>query len=261
MKRKIYKCGIIGYPLNKPRSVNIWKKYFKENSISATMNSFEVESSKLTSFFNKFKNNNYFKSLLITMPYKKKIIRYANKLDSTVKSAKSANLLVKKKKNIIAYNTDVLGAYYSLKPHINKYNNIIILGIGGSGEAIFRYLYFKHRDKKYVLVSSKFKYKAKNVTIKKNLDLHILRDKSIIINCTPLGSNLKREYITKLPIPKNFFKTINGDTLIFDIIYKPKNTKLKSLCKKYKIEYINGLEMNSVQAIKALNLTFGPNKK
>ena len=91
--------------------------------------------------------------------------------------------------------------------------------------------------------------------------MNLLRDKSIIINCTPLGSNLKREYISKLPLPKNFFKTINRDNLIFDIIYKPKNTKLKSLCKKYKIEYINGLEMNSVQAIKALNLTFGPNKK
>ena len=34
-------CGIVGYPLKKPRSIKIWKKYFRENNIKASMKKFE----------------------------------------------------------------------------------------------------------------------------------------------------------------------------------------------------------------------------
>ena len=37
----------------------------------------------------------------------------------------------------------------------------------------------------------------------------------------------------------------------FDVVYKPK-TKLYYLSKKYKINYINGIKMNTIQAISAL---------
>ena len=39
---------------------------------------------------------------------------------------------------------------------------------------------------------------------------------------------------------------------IFDVVYKPKKTKLYYLSKKYKINYINGIKMNTIQAISAL---------
>ena len=41
MKKKI--CGIVGFPLKKPRSIPIWKKFIKENQINATMNAFEIQ--------------------------------------------------------------------------------------------------------------------------------------------------------------------------------------------------------------------------
>ena len=31
------KCGIIGYPIKKPRSVILWKKYFLKNKINSQM--------------------------------------------------------------------------------------------------------------------------------------------------------------------------------------------------------------------------------
>ena len=48
---KSYKiCGIIGYPLKKPRSIPIWKNYFKKNKINASMNKFEVQPKNLKKF-------------------------------------------------------------------------------------------------------------------------------------------------------------------------------------------------------------------
>ena len=41
---------------------------------------------------------------------------------------------------------------------------------------------------------------------------------------------------------------------VFDIIYSPKITVLSKNCKKLKIKYINGSKMNTIQAVKALNI-------
>ncbi len=46
-------------------------------------------------------------------------------------------------------------------------------------------------------------------------------------------------------------------SLIFDIIYSPKLTNLSKECKKRKIKYLNGIKMNTLQAVRALNLAFG----
>ena len=61
--------------------------------------------------------------------------------------------------------------------------------------------------------------------------------------------------MNKLPIPKEYFEVIKKNKIrILDIIYKPKNTPLYKVCKKYKIQHSNGIEMNSLQAEIALKL-------
>ena len=42
--------------------------------------------------------------------------------------------------------------------------------------------------------------------------------------------------------------------VIFDIVYKPRLTKLGLLAKKNKLKYINGIKMNSIQAEYALKI-------
>ena len=46
-----YKCGILGYPLKKPRSIKLWKDYFKKNYINSSMLKFEVKKKKCQKFF------------------------------------------------------------------------------------------------------------------------------------------------------------------------------------------------------------------
>ena len=96
----------------------------------------------------------------------------------------------------------------------------------------------------------------RNVVFKKKLDEKILSKKSLIINCTPLGSDLSKKYLKKLPIEKNLIKYINKDSTIFDVIYSPKKTILSKLLKEKRIKYLNGIFMNTLQAKKALSLAF-----
>ena len=83
-----------------------------------------------------------------------------------------------------------------------------------------------------------------------------MKESKIIINCTPVGSNLKTEYKNKSPIQKKLFKIINKKSIIFDIIYSPKSTLLSKIARSNKIKYLNGMMMNTLQAKQALKIVF-----
>lgn len=257
LKKIIFKCGIVGFPLKKPRSVSIWNKYFKEKKIEARIYSFEIKKKNFDNFITRdFIQNNKFLSMLVTMPYKKEVINYANVLHQSVKNSNSSNLLIKKKNKVYAYNTDVLGAFDTIKYKLKNYKNIVVIGLGGTGQAIFSYLHNKYKNKNFTLISNTFSFKSKNVKIIKDINQDTLLNKSLIINCSPLGSNLNKKFVNQSPIKKYLFTKLNKKSLVFDIVYKPKKTKLYYFCKENHIEYINGINMNSIQAKEALRFTF-----
>ena len=68
IKNKI--CGIVGFPLKNPRSIPIWKKYFKKNKINSSMEEFQIKISNINSFIKFMKSNEAFLATAVTMPYK-----------------------------------------------------------------------------------------------------------------------------------------------------------------------------------------------
>ena len=258
LKNKKFTCGIIGYPLKKPRSIPIWKKFFKKKNINASMIKFEIKNSKFNNFIKDIRFSNSFLAMAVTMPYKQKILNYLDKTDSFAKKTKSVNLVVKKKKKLIGYNTDIFGAVETIKKKLKIYDLIIIIGLGGTGTAIYNYLSKTYNKKKFILVSKKNKknFEFKNTSVIKKIANNLLMQKALIINCTPLGSSLKKEFINKSPLSPKNFENLNKKSFIFDIVYSPKITMLNLLSKKNKISYTNGVYMNTVQAEKALKIVF-----
>jgi len=252
-----FKCGIIGYPLTKPRSIDIWKKFFKRKNINASMLKFEVKNSKFDNFIKDIKFSNNFLAMAVTMPYKNKILNYLDKTDSFAKKTGAVNLVIKRKKRLIGYNTDIFGAVETIKKELKFYNLIIIIGLGGTGAALFNYLN-KTYKKKFILVSKKNKknFNLNNTIVLKKIPKKFLAQKALIINCTPLGSSLKKSFINKSPLDEKRFENLNKKSFIFDIVYSPKKTMLNSLSKKNKISYTNGVYMNTLQAEKALKIVF-----
>ncbi len=251
--------GILGHPLKKPRSIKLWKKFFKKKGIKAKMLAFDIKPKKINSFFKMIKKNKNFRAMAVTMPYKKKVIRFLSKQDSFAKNAKAVNLIVKRKNSLLGYNTDVYGALMSINKIIRKYSSIAIIGMGGSGQSIFNFFFQRFRRKKFFLISSKFRFKDNRVYIFKSLNEDILRKKLLIVNCTPIGSNLKSTFENRSPVKSQLVSRINKKSFVFDIIYSPKKTLLSRICKKNKIKYTNGLKMNTLQADKALKIAFGKN--
>ena len=244
----MYNCHIIGFPLNNPRSVSIWKKYFKKNKIKSTMSPIEVKPNKLADFINKIKKNNKF---LVTTPLKINAFNYIIPGDNIAHSAKSINLIIKNK-NLYGFNTDIS----SLIKIISKYKkkNILIIGLGGVGLPLSRVL-SEIKNYKISAITRRKNNKIKNVKLYRSFNEIKNFKFDLIINCTPLGSDLKKKYLDKSPISEKIMKKIYKNNFnVLDIIYKPKKNKLFQICKKFKIDYENGLRMNTLQASIALKL-------
>lgn len=240
--------GIIGFPLKKPRTLTLWRKkliFIKKN---ISIFKFEINPRNLFSFLNTLSDLNFNYALAVTMPFKKRIIKFTNKMHPSSARAKAVNLFIKFKKKKIGYNTDVMAFDQRCKKIIKRMEQIIIIGFGGSGSSIYNY-YNKIYKKKIIVISKKIKKKNFYSKIK---PLH-LKKKSLIINCTPLGSNLNSNYEKVSPINLSLMKYVNNKSLIFDLVYSPKSNLLSKYCKKLKLNYENGIRMNTIQAKLSFN--------
>ena len=248
-------CSIIGYPLKKPRSIVLWKKFFRKKKINSRMLPLEIKNKSFNKTIKNLKNDKNFLASAITMPYKIKINKMIDILDISSKLSGSTNLIIKKRNLFYGFNTDIYGFLESLGKRINM-KDIIIIGLGGAGMAIFKYIFKKYKKKNFILVTKK--------RIKKNARLKVYRKintkkiekekKYLIINCTPIGSDLQKSFIKLSPLSSSFLQYINKKSYVFDLIYQPEKNVLYQMCQKKKISYSNGLKMNTYQADKALKI-------
>ena len=253
------KCFIIGYPLNKPRSVVLWKSFFKKKKLyEFTMNPMEVKKKNAKKIINSFLVDKNFFASAVTMPLKKELVKYVKFGNSLTKIAGSINLILKVRKNLIGYNTDIFAALKTIQKIKNK-KKILIIGLGGTGKPLAKVLAMKFKKSEIVCVSSK-KHKDllsnKNIDIKKNILKVDLSSSNLIINCTPIGSNLTKSYEKLSPITQKELNLVDKKANVFDIIYKPRKTLLSKFCEKRKIKYHNGINMNTLQAKEALNIIY-----
>lgn len=247
-------CHIVGYPLKNPRSVKLWKQYFKIKNIHMSMTKKSIPNNKIKQFIKYIKKDPSFYATAVTMPYKKLFYKITEKRDKITKYSKSVNLVIKKNNKLIGYNTDILALIYLLNKIKKK--NILLIGMGGVGEAIYNVFKQKYKKSNISVISRKVGKTNKKRNFFKKLNKNILLKQNLIINCTPLGSNLTSHYKNKSILDEKHFSYLNKDVFIYDLVYAPKSTLLSKICKKNKIKYLNGLKMNTMQAEIALNLAF-----
>ena len=72
----------------------------------------------------------------------------------------------------------------------------------------------------------------------------------VVINCTSLGFSSK---LNKTPLSNLSVSKLDKNAKVFDIIYDPKETLFLKIAKKNKLQTLNGLDMNLIQAVLAFN--------
>ncbi|MGO1368250.1 MAG: shikimate dehydrogenase [Senegalia sp. (in: firmicutes)] len=254
---------LLGSPISKSLSPHIHNTNFKYNDINAVYLSFDVKCLKSAVIGIKELG---IKGFNITIPYKEDILKYLDEIDPLAKKIGAINTVKNVGGKLIGFNTDGLGFLESFKDKgiELKDKNILIIGSGGASRAISFAL--AGIDVKSITITNRNKDKALNLIedIKKNYNhtnLYFIKKENIkdrydiVINTTPIGM-FPNTY--DKPISTSIF---SKKTIIYDIIYKPKETLFLRQAKEEGKLTINGLDMLLNQAILSEKIWMSENLK
>lgn len=264
MSELSYKTFVIGSPINhslSPIIHNYWlSRYQKEGSYEAV----KIEHHELEDFFIKLKKN-FYRGGNITIPHKETSLKYIDNIDPIAKKIGAVNCVWLENDKICATNTDAYGFITYLDTTYKDccYQNILLLGAGGSARAVLYALSQKNIGKIYLA----------NRTLKRAQELARSFDKEIIpisfleinekLNLFDLIINTasfelgKQNFLFEVEFPFFDFKKIKKDAIIYDIVYKSSITSFLKEAKKNDLRTLNGLGMLIYQAIPSFQRWYG----
>ena len=246
---------IIGESLKHSLSPLLHNYWFEKYNINAEYSIIEAKENDLEKIVKKVKNKSL-SGANITLPYKRKIISYVDKIINDADHTGSVNtLLLNDKGLVIGENTDVFGLQAAYLKEIDNIPNkkALVIGAGGvSSSVIFslqksgvKNISIINRTKdKCLFLKKKFKYL--NVLIWENL-LSEIGKYDIIVNATSLGLKNGQEFSFD-------FKNYNKNMIYIDTIYNPLETKTFKYLKERDVKVFNGLNMFIYQGQKSFYL-------
>ncbi|MBF96111.1 MAG: Shikimate dehydrogenase (NADP(+)) [Alphaproteobacteria bacterium MarineAlpha9_Bin4] len=254
MKKYYYSLlGIIGNPLKQSMSPILHNYWIKKNKLDYHYSKFQLDSIK--NIDKSIKGLNI-KGLNVTIPYKKKIINYLDKLDKISSKLQAVNTIKNNNGTLEGYNTDVEGFSSGLRElnNINTKKPAVIYGAGGACEAIIYSLIKEGFNEIFIINRTKSKAekmaeKYNNVIVKNWKQKDVIRDAGIIVNSTSLG-------MIGYPDVPISLKEVDKNTKIYDIVYNPTETGLIKEAKKNKLDYVTGLPMFIGQAQESFKVWF-----
>ncbi len=241
---------LIGHPISKSLSPIIHNNFFQLNNLNSIYLAFDIDEREIKNTVHAFKAMNV-QGFNVTIPYKIKIMDYLDEVSNEARLMGAVNTVKNENGKLIGYNTDGLGFLKSLEDkNIDiKNKNVLVLGAGGAANAICTALalagvntiYINNRDiDKGKKLAKKTKMQFSNIDINYgDLSLkNIIKEKiHMVINCTSVGMYPN---IDQTPILLNGF---SKDLIVYDIIYKPKKTKLLKFAEDKGYTTIGGLSM------------------
>jgi len=247
---------VIGNPIEHSLSPKLHNYWIKENNIAAVYDKKQLNEIDVEGIISEVKNGKI-DGINVTVPFKKSVIPFLDKLTPLANETRSVNTIYKENENgidvVVGDNTDVGGFKQSLE-YINykvKNKKVFILGAGGVVPSILKALEKLEAAKVYI--SNRTKEKAKDLEsyYKISLGLETLDwgqspDFDIIINATSLG--LKNNDKIELDYNKHKPKFFGKKKLFYDVIYNPGKTNFLLKGKELGNETINGKIMFICQA-------------
>ncbi len=244
---------VIGKPINHSLSPQLHNYWLKENNLTGVYDKEEFDNRDLAGLILKIKNNEI-NGVNITVPFKKEIISYLDKLSPVAEKTQSVNTVYLEKNKIVGHNTDANGFKLALKDAefdvLGK--KIFILGAGGVVSSIIFAL--QEINASNIILSNRTKSKAEDIKKMFNnlkvLDWGEIPDFDMIINATSVGLKIDDD------LDLDFSKVEKGK-FFYDVIYNPKETMFLKKGRELGCKTENGQKMFIYQAAEAFELWHG----
>jgi shikimate dehydrogenase len=230
--------GLIGYPLTHSFSKQFFTdKFEKEKRHDCFYENFPMEN--IASLPALLSEKIDLAGLNVTIPHKRKVIPFLNEITTIVEKTGACNCIRIEQGKLLGYNTDVIGFQESILPKLQKHHHqALILGTGGASAAV-EYV-FRELSIPFLFVS---RDPHANHLGYEQLDEKIMRNHTIIVNTTPLGT-----YPNIFSFPPLPYQYITEQHFLYDLVYNPKTTVFLQKGIDKGATVLNGLDMLVGQA-------------
>ena len=243
------KYFVIGNPINHSLSPRLHNFWLKQNNINAIYEKIKLKEEEIENFVSKIKNQEI-NGCNVTVPFKKTVIPFLDRLSLEAEQTQSVNTIVFHNGDLVGHNTDISGFQKAIN-NLNydvKDKKILILGAGGVVPSIIFALNKMGASK--IIVTNRTYKKAENLKSQFNkinvVNWGDIPDFNMIINATSLGLNNETINLNT--------SNVGNDKLFYDVIYNPAETNFLKEGKKLGNQIENGKFMFIYQAFEAFKL-------
>lgn len=230
--------GLIGFPLGHSFSKKYFSEKFAQEGIEdCVFELFPIES--IEEFPALLKRYPDLKGLSVTIPYKQSVYTYLDKIN--IPAGINACNSIKIEDGICTgYNTDYIGFEEGFKgPLQARHKKALVLGNGGATEAV---AYVLNKLNIGFKIVSRQLHGNSSLTYE-DIDEQIIREYTVIINCTPLGTFPQTGTCPDIP-----YQYISTDHYLFDLVYNPPKTLFLQKGEERGAAIKNGYDMLAIQA-------------
>jgi len=259
-----YQLGLIGYPLGHSLSPKIHAAALKTCGLQGDYSLFPIhpeDTQALKDLLVRVRAGELH-GLNVTIPHKQNVIPLLDELTPTAKAIGAVNTIYLRENKLIGDNTDASGFLSDLKKFMGDGKlgigkSVLVLGAGGSARAV---VYALLNDGWNVTLAARRIEQAQQLAQSfPNYQLPVTNYNDLqpstfdlIVNTTPLGMTPNTD---QSPLPEN--ATLSKDTIIYDLVYNPRETKLVKDTRAQGLQATTGLGMLIEQAALAFELWTG----
>jgi len=262
--------GLIGYPLEHSLSPKLHIAALKACGLQGDYSLFPIhpdDKQGLKDILSRFRAGEM-QGLNVTIPHKQNVISLLDELTDTSISIGAVNTIHMRDNKLTGHNTDAQAFLTDLKRFLTTVTqrhrgllnkNVLVLGAGGSARAV---VYALANDGWNIIIAARRIEQAEQLlTSFPNYELRIthytdfrLSTFDLLVNTTPLGMSPN---IDQSPLPANL--SLSSNTLIYDLVYNPGETKLVKDARAQGLNAITGLGMLIEQAALSFEIWTGHN--
>ncbi len=245
--------AVIGRPVSHSLSPFIHNFLAERLGLDYAYMAFDIGPETLDSFVNSAKLLNM-GGFNITMPLKELIIPLLDDLSGSARACGAVNTVVNKNGKLTGYNTDADGFALSLaRLGFDFTGRAAVLGSGGAAKAVAWAL--MQKGMQVTMVSRKgMAMQGADICPWEELP-DVPRDDpsvTLVANCTPLGMEAHPNFSNF-----GFLDGLNKTAWVYDLVYKPRETKLLRQASERGLRAIDGLTLLVAQAALAFALFTG----
>lgn len=242
--------GLIGYPLGHSFSRQFFTEKFRKEGIDARYLNFEIPA--VDGLKDIIREHPLLCGLNVTIPHKQAVMPLLDEISEEARQIGAVNVISIRRKAAGAgngsddviilkgYNADVIGFSDSIRPLLKPWHKkALVLGTGGASKAVVYGL--KSLGVEPVNVSRTPKSGMLGYS---DLSESAMREHTVIVNCTPLGTWPKTDACPDIP-----YNLLTGRHLLYDLVYNPELTLFLKRGQEHGATIKNGLEMLHLQAL------------